>query len=70
MTVKVEMHIREVRKAKGMTIAELAGISGVSIAYISEIEIGKYRPTINTLCLLAVALNVDIKDLFTYEIKK
>lgn len=70
MTVKVEMHIREVRKAKGMTIAELSRISGVSKSYISEVETGKKMVTIQVLCLLAGSLGVKPEELYTYTLKK
>lgn len=70
MTVKITMRIREIRKAKGLTIAELSNISGVSIAHISEIETGKQQPTLHILCLIAIALDAGIEELFTYVVKK
>lgn len=66
MTVKVTMHIKEIRKARGITMEELSNLSSVSVSYISEIEAGRYNPTINVLCLLAAALNVQPESLFTY----
>lgn len=70
MKVNVTMHIRELRKAKGLTIEKLSKLSSVSVSYISEIEAGQYNPTINILCLLATALDVSPADLFTYDVKK
>lgn len=70
MAVEITMCIREARKAKGMTIAELSMLSGVSISYISEVENGKYDPTLNVMCSLALALDVKLEELFTYELKK
>lgn len=70
MTVKITMHIRETRKAKGLTIMELSNLSGVSKTHISEIETGKQQPTLHVLCLLAAALDTRIEELFTYVVKK
>lgn len=70
MDVNITMRVREVRRGKGLTIVELSGLSGVSIAHISEIETGKQQPTLRVLCLLAAALDADVVDLFTYGVKK
>lgn len=70
MDIEITMHVREIRKAMGLTILELSKKSGVSVAYISEIEVGKHHLTLPILCRLAIALDVDIKELFTYKAKK
>ncbi len=70
MVVKITMHVREVRKAKGLTIAKLSALSGVSMAHISEVETGKQQPTLYVMCLLAAAMGVALDELFTWEIKK
>jgi len=33
--------VRQVRKAKGLTQAEMAGLAGVGVRYLSELERGK-----------------------------
>lgn len=70
MKVDIAIHVRKVRKAKGLTIEELSRLSGVSVAYISEIETGKYNFTIQVLCRLALALDVSATELITYTEKK
>lgn len=70
MKVDIAIHVRKVRKAKGLTIEELSRLSGVSVAYISEIETGKYNFTIQVLCRLALALDVPATELITYTKKK
>jgi transcriptional regulator with XRE-family HTH domain len=50
-----------------MTIRKLAELSGVSTGYISEVERGEKKPTIEVLCKLAVALGVKPEELYTYE---
>jgi len=48
--------IREVRKARNLTLKELERISGFSATHISEIERGKTSPTIGALMRIAAAL--------------
>lgn len=56
--------LREFRKSNGLTVAELSGVSGVSLAMISKIENGQTSPSLSTLQSLAVALNVPVTALF------
>lgn len=59
MKIKVE----ELRRKKRWSQSKLSIISGVSRTYISEIESGKYNPTIDIVCKLAKALNCKLDDL-------
>lgn len=54
----------QLRTAKGYSLRELEEISGVSKTTINNIENGKANPTIETLLLLAKALDVEISALF------
>nr|DAH16641.1 MAG TPA: helix-turn-helix XRE-family like protein [Caudoviricetes sp.] len=54
----------QLRTAKGYSLRELEEISGVSKTTINNIENGKANPTIETLLLLAKALDVDLSALF------
>ncbi|SHI44775.1 helix-turn-helix domain-containing protein [Parasporobacterium paucivorans] len=65
MDIKIIYHIAQIRYNKGLTLAELEKISGVSDSQISEIENGNRNPSILTLARIAIALNVDIGELFT-----
>ena len=38
--------LRELRKEKGLKLAALANKSGVSLAYVSEVERGKKLPSL------------------------
>mgnify|MGYP000864363940 CR=1 FL=1 len=60
----VRILVQEVRIEKNMSLRELAAASSISKTYISEIENGKKNPTLNILCKLAKALNVDVNELF------
>mgnify|MGYP000565160275 CR=1 FL=1 len=54
----------QLRTAKGYSLRELEEISGVSKTTINNIENGKANPTIETLLLLAKALDVELSALF------
>lgn len=55
------------RKRVKLSQAALSQQTGLSIARISEVERGKANPTLDTLIVLAEALNVSLVDLLDYE---
>jgi transcriptional regulator with XRE-family HTH domain len=58
------MHkLTKLREAKGWTQQKLSDTSGVSQAYISELELGRKNPTIKILLKLSKALEVPISKL-------
>jgi response regulator of citrate/malate metabolism len=56
--------IRERRKALGLTLSDLAKRTGVSLGYLSQIELGKNSASIETLYRIALGLRVRVADLF------
>ena len=50
--------LRELRKARGHTLATLAELSGKSIGYLSQIERGKAKPSLKTLQIIGRILGV------------
>lgn len=56
--------IREIRKAKGLTLSKLAGFVDISIAYLSDIENGNRHGSETTLCRIADALGVKVADFY------
>jgi CheY-like chemotaxis protein len=56
--------IRERRKSLGLTLAEMAKRSDVSLGYLSQIELGKNSASIETLYRIALGLRVRVADLF------
>lgn len=56
--------VREFRKALGITVADLATATGLSIGMLSKIENGAISPSLTTLQAVARALGVPITDLF------
>lgn len=61
------LKIKEIRSEKGLTQKELSKLSGVSSSYIGDLERNEKIPSIVTICRIAKALEVDVKELFTYE---
>jgi DNA-binding NtrC family response regulator len=56
--------IRERRKALGLTLAQMAGRTGVSLGYLSQIELGKNSASIETLYKISLGLGLKMSELF------
>lgn len=52
--------LKELRKAKGLTLRELSNSTNLSISFISDIEHNRSNPSISTLKILCNALDVPI----------
>jgi transcriptional regulator with XRE-family HTH domain len=60
--------VRAIRKAQGLTVADLAQITGLSIGMLSKIENGITSPSLTTLQALSHAFSTPITAFFrTYE---
>jgi len=59
--------IREVRKARQLSQDALAEKVGVDPKQISRIEGGKSYPSLDTLDSIARELQVEVKELFSYD---
>lgn len=57
-------NVREVRKAKGLTMKELGALCDVSESTISNIEKGKRKPSFEVMLKLGEALNSTVGELF------
>ncbi|MCS6863866.1 MAG: response regulator [Gemmataceae bacterium] len=56
--------IRERRKALGLTLANMSDRTGVSLGYLSQIELGKNSASIETLYKICLALGMKMSELF------
>jgi CheY-like chemotaxis protein len=56
--------IRERRKGLGLTLAQMAQRTGVSLGYLSQIELGKNSASIETLYRISLGLGIRMSDLF------
>lgn len=55
--------IREIRKAKNRTLADISSEIGISVAYLSDIERGNRHGSNITLQRIADALGVSVDEL-------
>ena len=63
--------LRRWRSGRGVTLRDVSEASGISIAYLSDLERGKLaNPTLDTLTALAAALRVSLNDLLGIETDK
>ena len=56
--------IRERRKGLSLTLAQMAQRTGVSLGYLSQIELGKNSASIETLYRISLGLGIKMSDLF------
>jgi CheY-like chemotaxis protein len=56
--------IRERRKALALTLAQMANRTGVSLGYLSQIELGKNSASIETLYRISLGLGIKMSELF------
>jgi transcriptional regulator with XRE-family HTH domain len=58
-----ENPVRMWREHRGHSLRQLAVRAGVGIGYLSQIENGERKGTVDTLKKIAAALDVDLDDL-------
>ncbi|MGR3616255.1 MAG: helix-turn-helix domain-containing protein [Paracoccaceae bacterium] len=56
--------MRELRKARGLTLKQLAGQTGLSIGYLSQLERQDADPSVRALNIIGTALGVGINWFF------
>lgn len=64
-------HVRELRKARGLTQIKLAKACGMHSRVLQKLESGEYDISgvrLRTLLALSDALNVSIEDLYTRDL--
>ncbi len=64
---RVGLQLREKRKARGLSLDELALASGVSRAALSQIELFKSNPSLGVLWKIAVGLGIPFSELIGGE---
>jgi transcriptional regulator with XRE-family HTH domain len=67
---KLGQHIADLRRARELTQEQLAEAVDCSVEFISLVERGVNAPSVAGLEKFAKALNVEVRDLFTFEGKK
>lgn len=61
----MQLRIKEVSKAKGVSITKLAEQVGITQPNMSNIANGKTSPSLDLLERIASALDVEVSELFT-----
>ncbi|MGB0632138.1 MAG: cupin domain-containing protein [Alphaproteobacteria bacterium] len=67
MTIDIGKRLRASRIAHGKVIDDIAGATGLSRAYISQVETGKASPSIQTLEKMSAALDISVSSLFVED---
>lgn len=62
--------VRELRNALGESQEAFADRCGLARTYISRVERGGANPSLDAVEIFAVALNVEVVDLFSFPIVK
>lgn len=57
-------HVRKARKRRGLTIQQVAELSGMSISFISQLERDLLSPSVNSLQKISRALGIQIGGFF------
>ncbi|WP_455798952.1 helix-turn-helix domain-containing protein [Clostridium butyricum] len=65
--MKIILNLKSIRISQGKTQKDLARASGLSQAYISELESNTKSPTLATTEKLMNALNISLYELLTVE---
>lgn len=58
--LRIGQAIATIRKEKGLSVRQLAELSGVTFQNINKIELGKYSVGIDVLTKIADALNCEV----------
>ena len=64
LELAIGREVRSFRRQQGMTVADLAGATGLSIGMLSKIENGITSPSLTTLQVLAHAFSTPITSFF------
>ncbi len=60
-------HLKEIRKEKDISQAELAEMVGVSRNTISSIETGQFNPTAKLALIICIAVEKKFEEIFYFE---
>ena len=65
--MRVEIILKEKRKEKKVTLAQLSAKTGISTTHINDIENNIKEPSISMLVRIAKALDVKVEDLYKVQ---
>lgn len=59
----ISQRLKDKRKETGLSLEQLAEKAGISTSYLAYIEMGRRKPTLETLQKLAAALHIPMSEL-------
>ena len=62
--MQIGERLRYVRQSKKMSIYKLSQSTGISQSHISDLELGRRKPSVETLSRLVVPLGITLSELF------
>lgn len=65
-SLTLKSSLREARRQRGLSQAQLAEMTGVSRNTISSIETGQFNPTAKLALILCIALDKKFEELFYF----
>lgn len=65
---EIGKRLQEIRQKSGLTQEKLSELSGISSNFISQIERGRNKCSVETIYKLAEALNLPMNELFNFKI--
>lgn len=65
-TSKFGNHLKVIRLAKNLSQEMLANDANIPINQIGRIERGEISTSLNTVYKIAIALNIEVKELFNF----
>lgn len=63
--MKLGDRIRELRKSKGETLKDISDRTKLSVSYLSDIERGRTKPSLQTLDTIAEHFGISVTDLLS-----
>ncbi len=64
------LKVKQLRQAEGLSFADLAHATGMSVSYLNEIEKGKKYPKVDKIKMVAAALNTTVEELTNGELDR
>jgi len=61
---RIGRRLREVRQARGLSLAQVAETAGLTRGFLSQVELGDASPSVSSLVRLASALGIEVSELF------
>lgn len=65
--MEIGERLRKIRKSKGLSIYKLSQETGISQNHISDLELGRRKPSVDTIKRLIEPLGITLAELFNED---